>query len=394
MSTANSDRWMLPEGMFEALPGQAQALEGLRRELLDLFATWGYQYCVPPVVEHLDALLTGVGSTLERQTFKLTDPSGGRLLGIRADMTTQMARIDASRLHGQGINRLCYVGSILRDAPANSHRSRNPTQVGAELFGIDTPAADHEMLRLMVVALQQAGIANLHIDLGHIGVYRAIINALGWSVADAKPLYRLLQGRRVPEIHDYVKAADIDADWQKIICALPSLHGDVSVLAEARELLKAKAPDAIKAIDEIEAAAQLLSANEQVQVHVDLIELRGYSYHTGLVFAALTPGLGQELARGGRYNSVGAAFGQARAATGFSADLGALFDAANRGCAVPKGVLAPADASDAALQNAIIALRAEGQTVIEDIAASADAAAQNCDRLLKNIDGKWQVVNA
>lgn len=394
MSTANSDRWMLPEGMFEALPGQAQALESLRRELLDLFATWGYQYCMPPVVEHLDALLTGVGSTLERETFKLTDPAGGRLLGIRADMTTQAARIDANRLGGEGINRLCYVGSVLRDAPANAHRSRNPTQVGAELFGADTPQADHETLRLMVATLQQAGIKNLHVDIGHIGVYRAIINALGLSVEQAKPLYRLLQGRRVTEIHEYVKAAELDTEWQQIICTLPKLHGDIGVLDEARELLKNKAPEALAAIDELGAAAKLISADTSLSVHVDLIELRGYSYHTGLVFAALVPGVGSELARGGRYNSVGAAFGQARPATGFSADLGAVFDASERACGSAQSILAPAEATNESLQAAITALRAGGESVVEDVAGAQDAAAQNCDRVLKNIDGSWQVTNA
>lgn len=392
MSTTNSDRWMLPEGMFEAMPGQAQALESLRRELLDLFATWGYQYCMPPMVEHLDALLTGVGSTLERETFKLTDPAGGRLLGIRADMTTQAARIDANRLGGEGINRLCYVGSVLRDAPANAHRPRNPTQVGAELFGVDTVQADHEMLRLMVASLQQAGVKNLCIDIGHIGVYRAIINALGLSVEEAKPLYRLLQGRRVPEIHEYVQQANLDADWQQIICALPSLHGDLSVLAEARELLAAKVPEALVAIEEIEAAAQLLAADDDIAVHVDLIELRGYSYHTGLVFAALVPGVGNELARGGRYNSVGAAFGQARPATGFSADLGAVFDASQRSSALEKGILAPAAASNAALQAAIADLRAQGNAVIEDVSGSADVAALGCDRVMQEIEGAWQPV--
>lgn len=394
MSTANSDRWMLPEGMFEALPGQAQALETLRRELLDLFAAWGYQYCMPPMVEHLDALLTGVGSTLERETFKLTDPAGGRLLGIRADMTTQAARIDANRLGGEGVNRLCYVGSVLRDAPANAHRPRNPTQVGAELFGADNLEADIETLRLMVAALQTAGVKNLHIDIGHIGVYRAIINALGWSVQEAKPLYRLLQGRRVPEIHEYVAASNIDAEWQQIICALPSLHGHIAVLAKARDLLANKAPDAIAAIDELETAAKLIAQDSSLSVHVDLIELRGYSYHTGLVFAALVPGIGTELARGGRYNSVGAAFGQARPATGFSADLGAVFDASNRGCGTPAAILAPANAADSELQQKIAELRSAGDIVIEDVASAQNPADLGCDRVLKLIDGSWQIIAA
>lgn len=394
MSTANSDRWMLPEGMFEALPGQAQALEILRRELLDLFAAWGYQYCMPPIVEHLDALLTGVGSTLERETFKLTDPAGGRLLGIRADMTTQAARIDVNRLGGEGVNRLCYVGSVLRDAPANAHRPRNPTQVGAELFGADNLEADIETLRLMVAALQTAGVKNLHIDIGHIGVYRAIINALGWSVQEAKPLYRLLQGRRVPEIHEYVAASNIDAEWQQIICALPSLHGHIDVLAKARDLLANKAPDAIAAIDELETAAKLIAQDSSLSVHVDLIELRGYSYHTGLVFAALVPGIGTELARGGRYNSVGAAFGQARPATGFSADLGAVFDASNRGCGTPAAILAPANAADSELQQKIAELRSAGDIVIEDVASAQNPADLGCDRVLKQIDGSWQIIAA
>lgn len=391
MSTSNSERWMLPEGMFEALPGQAQALEQLRRDLLDLFASWGYQLCMPPVVEHLEALLTGVGSTLERQTFKLTDPAGGRLLGIRADMTTQAARIDANRLGGTGVNRLCYVGSILRDAPAAAHQPRNPIQVGAELYGADTQAADQEMLKLMINSLQTAGVQDIHIDIGHIGVYREVLRALGWTVEQAKPLYRLLQGRRVPEIHDYVMQAGLDQKWQQLICALPDLHGGLEVLDQARAALAELVPAAAEALDEIQAAAEVASGFQDVRVHVDLIELRGYSYHTGLVFAALTPGQGAELARGGRYNSVGAAFGEARPATGFSAVLGDLLDATGRSQTAPSAILAPVDAGNAELQAAIQALRFSGEAVIEDVAGEQNAAAAGCDRLLKFDQGRWQV---
>lgn len=326
----------------------------------------------------------------------MTDPAGGRLLGIRADMTTQAARIDANRLGGQGINRLCYVGSILRDAPANAHRPRNPTQIGAELFGSDTVAADQEMLRLMVATLQQAGVNDLHIDLGHIGVYRAVINALGWSVEKARPLYDLLQGRRVTEIHDYVNSADLSPAWQKIICALPSLHGDIAVLQKARTLLADLVPDALSAIDEIEAAAAVLINNEfiNVNVHVDLIELRGYSYHTGLVFAALVPGMGTELARGGRYNSVGAAFGEARAATGFSADLGFVFDASGRGGETQQGILAPVSTGNENLHAAIAELRAQGEVVIENLSDEQHASALGCDRVLVQVNAGWQIVAA
>lgn len=394
MSTSNSERWMLPEGMFEALPGQAQALEQLRRDLLDLFASWGYQLCMPPVVEHLDALLTGVGSTLERQTFKLTDPAGGRLLGIRADMTTQAARIDANRLGGEGVNRLCYIGSILRDAPAGAHQPRNPIQVGAELYGADTQAADQEMLKLMINTLQTAGVKDIHVDIGHIGVYREVLRALGWTVEQAKPLYRLLQGRRVPEIHDYVKQAGLDANWQQLICALPEMHGGLDVLDKARTALADLVPAAADALDEIEAAARLASGCDDVRVHVDLIELRGYSYHTGLVFAALTPGQGTELARGGRYNSVGAAFGEARPATGFSAVLGALLEATGRPQQVPTAILAPVDAADSSLQETIAQLRQAGEAVVEDVAGQQDAAAAGCDRLLELKEGRWQVSSA
>lgn len=394
MSTSNSERWMLPEGMFEALPGQAQALEQLRRDLLDLFASWGYQLCMPPVVEHLEALLTGVGSTLERQTFKLTDPAGGRLLGIRADMTTQAARIDANRLGGVGVNRLCYIGSILRDAPAAAHQPRNPIQVGAELFGADTQAADQEMLKLMINALQTAGVKEIHIDIGHIGVYREVLRALGWTVEQAKPLYRLLQGRRVPEIHDYVQQAGLDKPWQELICALPDLHGSLDVLERARSLLAELVPAATTALDEIQAAAELAGSFADIRVHIDLIELRGYSYHTGLVFAALTPGQGTELARGGRYNSVGAAFGEARPATGFSAVLGALLDATSRTQQAPSAVLAPVDNSDQALQVKIAELRQAGEAVVDDVAGEINAAAAGCDRVLEFKDGDWQVSSA
>lgn len=317
--------WMLPEGVEEALPPAAWRLEELRRALLDHFRAQAYELVLPPLLENLDTLLTGTGSDLERQTFKLIDPVGGRLLGLRADMTPQAARIAARHFAGQPVVRLCYLGTVLRTAPDSIGGSRAPRQVGCEIFGEAGLSADLEALRLLLDTLRLAGVANAHLDLGHVGVYRALAAKLGLDAEAETAVFDILQRKSQPDLHEFARAQGMDERALAGLAALMDLNGDVGVLKRARGVLDTADPALEQALATVEqAAAELQRASPQVPLHIDLAELRGYRYQTGLVFAAFVPGHGREVARGGRYDGVGREFGCARPATGFSADLNEL----------------------------------------------------------------------
>ena len=317
-------RWMLPDGMEETLPPVSWQLERLRRRLLDHYHDAGYELILPPLVEHLDTLLTGSGSDLERQTFKFADPDGGRMLGIRADMTPQAARIAARRYAGDQAVRLCYLGTVLRTAPDSPGGPRSPRQVGCELFGQPDLQADLEVMRLMLRTLELAGVTDVHLDLGHVSIYRVVIANLDLEPEDEAVLFGILQRKSPPDLVDFGRARGLDGVINKL-SALMDLNGDVSVLQRARQILS-PTDDAIgAAIQSLEqVATQLAREFPQLPIHVDLAELRGLRYHTGLVFAAFAPGHGREIARGGRYDGVGREFGRALPATGFSADMNEL----------------------------------------------------------------------
>jgi ATP phosphoribosyltransferase regulatory subunit len=317
-------RWMLPDGMEEALPPVSWQLEDLRRKLLDCYRNAGYELIFPPLVEHLDALLTGAGSDLERQTFKFTDPASGRLLGLRADMTPQAARIAVRRYPATAPARLCYIGTVLRTTPDSQGGARSPRQVGCELFGEPALSADLEVLRLMLETIALAGVREVHVDLGHVGIYRAILEQLPLEAADEAQLFEILQRKSHPDLADFGRAIGINGAL-RTLSALMELNGDVTVLERARTVLGADYPGVQEALATLEqAASELLRVAPGTPLHVDLAELRGLRYHTGLVFAAFVPGHGREIARGGRYDGVGREFGQSRAATGFSADINEL----------------------------------------------------------------------
>lgn len=317
--------WMLPDGVEEWLPPSSWALEDLRRRLLDLYRARGYALIHTPLLEHLDTLLVGAGSDLESQTFKLVDPASGRLLGLRADMTPQAARIAARRYGAEDTVRLCYIGTVLRSSPDSMGGSRAPRQVGCELFGDGSLAGDCEVLRLMVETLTQAGVVNAHLDLGHVGIYRALIDRLQLSADDESALFDTLQRKSQPDFMALRDAMGLDAECARRIAALMALNGGREVIAAAREALSNAGEAALQALDVLESAASELARVEPaLPLHIDLAELRGYRYQTGLVFAAFVPGHGRELARGGRYDGVGAEFGAGRPATGFSADLNEL----------------------------------------------------------------------
>lgn len=387
MTVAN--RWRLPDGIDEVLPAQAQQVEHARRALLDYFARWGYELVIPPLMEYTDSLLLDLGSDVDLYAFKLTDQLSGKTLAIRPDITPQVARIDAHSLKRDGAVRLCYAGSVLHTRAKSLLASRSPIQIGAELFGCDGLQGDIEIISLMLGMLDAAGIVGCHLDLGHVGIYRAIVAASGLSQDQQVELFDALQRKAVAEIASLLAEADIAADVAAQLRALVKLNGDRAVLHEARQVL-ASVPAALAAIDELDAVAGvLLQRYPELVLHFDLSELRGYEYHTGLVFAALAPGYGQALTNGGRYDDIGAAFGRSRAATGFSADLRAVVQFATIAAAELGGVFVPFADVDAAWAE-IQRLRAAGDRVVCGLSPE-QGAEPSCDKVLRLVDGVWQV---
>ncbi|HET8882276.1 MAG TPA: ATP phosphoribosyltransferase regulatory subunit [Solimonas sp.] len=318
-------KWMLPAGVEEALPPVSWQIEDLRRKLLDHYRKSGYELVHPPLIEHLDALLTGTAQDIEQQIFKLTDPDSGRLLGLRADMTPQAARIAARHYRDQAIVRLCYLGTVLRSQAGSLGGPRSPRQVGCEIFGEAGIAADLEILRVMLKTLKLSGVKSVHLDLGHVGIYRATIGKLGLNADDEAALFDIVQRKSHPDLREFVQARGLKPRAAKAIADLLDLNGGIDVLERAREVLKGAGDEiaaALKLLAKI--VAELRAEMPKLPIHLDLAELRGYRYHTGIVFAAFVPGHGREIARGGRYDGVGHDFGAARPATGFSADLNEL----------------------------------------------------------------------
>lgn len=390
---ALADRWLLPDGVKDILPPRARQIEALRRRLLDLYDSWGYELVMPPLMEHLESLLTGVGRDLELVTFKLTDQVSGHLLGIRADITPQVARIDAHRMRSEGASRLCYCGSVLHTRPANMLASRNPLQVGAELYGHAGIDSDVEVISLMIETLLASGIeASLSLDLGHVGIVRNLMASAGLSAAEESLYLEKLQLKALPEIKAFLGELDLDADMLALLAELPRLHGGAEVLVRARELF-ADAPaavlDAVAYLEDI--ARQVGLRYPRVRLYFDLGELRGYNYHTGIVFAAYAAGFGQAIAKGGRYDEIGRDFGRARPATGFSADLKCLEDLAVAEFEARGSVILAPAGQDPALLARISELRVQGERVMQQLPDVPLANVSSCDRQLLQQGDIWVV---
>lgn len=387
-------RWLLPEGIEEALPASAARLERLRRQLLDLYDRWGYELAIPPLIEYLESLLIGAGHDLELDTFKLVDQLSGRMMGVRSDMTPQVARIDAHRLGREAPTRLCYVGAVLHTRPSSFGGSRSPLQLGAELYGHGGVEADLEVLELLLTTIDQAGIAGpLSLDLGHVGIFRSLAAATGLSADDEGALFEMLQRKSAPEIDSYLDGlglpADADAMWRELV----ELHGGADVLDRARAVLAPAGADVSGAIDHLARLGEALTARRSdVHLNFDLAELRGYRYHTGVVFAAYLPGEGEEIARGGRYDGIGAAFGRARPATGFSTDLRRLAALGAQDEPSWHGAIAAPAEDDAALAARVSELRAAGERVIAMLPdQNGGPEALGCDRRLVRRGDDWMV---
>lgn len=379
--------WILPEFIQDILPPEAARLEQARRMLLDLFEVHGYELVMPPLVEYVESLLSGTGSDLDLQLLKVVDQLSGRLMGVRADTTPQVSRIDAHLLNRQGVARLCYAGSVLRALPSNLTGTREPLQVGAEIYGHAGPESDVEIQQLMLKALRLLGVPPVHLDLGHVGVFRALAREGGVTGALESDLFRALQAKDVSQVE--ALAAGAPAPIAAALRLLPELYGGPEVLDEARRRLPAL-PEIRRALDELESISSAL-APMVGELCFDLAELRGYHYHSGAVFAAYGSGCPSAIAQGGRYDEVGSAFGRARPATGFSLDLRQLSPYLPQPPARSR-ILAPCS-QDPDLVQAIEALRSRGEVVIVDLPGhEAFRNELGCDRELKRLDGRWQVV--
>jgi ATP phosphoribosyltransferase regulatory subunit len=384
-----ADRWLLPDGVEEILPAEAKAIDALRRRLLDLYSTWGYDMVIPPLLEYTDSLLIGLGRDVDLLTFKVTDQLSGRTLGIRADITPQTARMDAHSFNRAGANRLCYAGHVVHTRPKNPLATRTPIQAGLELYGESGIAADIEVVSLLLESLSLAGLSCQHIDLGHVGIYRAIAADAHLSQEQEETFFELLQRKAMTEIRDWVEANIQDAAVAALFLALPGLAGDQSVLQKARDLF-ADLPGAQLAVEQLSQVAKVIEQRyPSAELYFDLGELRGYHYLTGLVFAAFAPGYGNPIASGGRYDHIGEVFGRARPATGFAVDITAI----SKLGLLPRTLstaIAVVESDDPLQWKTINELRQSGERVI-NVSSTANLAELGCDRALVLTNSGYQV---
>ncbi len=377
-------KWLLPEYIADVLPAEARHLEALRRGLLDLYGSYGYELVMPPLLEYLDSLLTGTGQDLNLRTFKLVDQLSGKTMGLRADITPQVARIDAHLLNREGVVRLCYAGSVLHTRPAGMNATREPLQVGAELYGHAGLEADLEIAELALASLALVQADSPRLDLSHMGVIRALLQTLT-APELADEVVAMVRRKDKPGLRD---CPGLPEATRRALQTLCGLYGGIEILQQARVILPEQA-GIHQALDELQTLAQALGARG-AQITIDLGEMRGYQYHSGIVFAAYCHNIPSAVIRGGRYDQVGQAFGRARAATGFSLDLRELAALAPTPPAAP-AILAPwSDETD--LQTLIAHLRVQGNTVVQAWPGhEPELQEYRIDRVLKKTAQGWQV---
>ncbi|MGC2047614.1 MAG: ATP phosphoribosyltransferase regulatory subunit [Gallionella sp.] len=380
--------WLLPEYVEDMLPDEAWRVEQMRAQFLELLRKSGYQLVSPPLLEYAESLLIDDSRDVDLRTFKLVDQLSGRTLALRADITPQVARIDAHLLNRQGVTRLCYAGSVLHTQPVGLTRTRELLQIGAELYGHSGLESDLEIQQLMLQSLILLGIKDVHLDLGHVGVFRALVSHAKLHKDLEGELFIALQSKDSAALQALVQP--LDAKLRSTLLAMPALYGDCDdVLARARKLLP-KHPEITSALDALQTVSGKLRSLVS-SVGIDLADLRGYHYHSGMVFAAYHAGSHDAIALGGRYDELGKSFGRVRAATGFSMDLRQLYRLLPSQ-SVRSGICAP-HLNDAALQDQIAKLRAAGEPVVVDLLGKAELRSElQCDRELVLRDGKWQVV--
>jgi len=386
--------WALPEYIEDILPAEALRIEVMRRRILDCLLVHGYQLVGPPMLEFVESLITGSGGDMNLHMFKVVDQLSGRMMGLRADITPQAARIDAHLLNCNGITRLCYAGSVLHTVPSGLTSTREPLQIGAEIFGHAGLESDLEIQQLMLQGLAISGIDKIHLDLGHVAVFRGLVKGAEIPAGLEAELFSALQAKDVSGLKELCTGLGkcIDKNARQALMLLPKLYGDKKVLAQARKFLP-DYPEIKKALDELEIVAAELKLVVDT-LTFDLSDLRGYHYHSGIVFAAYADGYPSAVALGGRYDEIGKAFGRARPATGFSMDLRELSRMIKTHDPCPKRILAPYRKNDKGLEKRIEQLRIKNQIVVVELPKhGGDRDTFNCDRKLVLQNKVWKVVD-
>lgn len=377
--------WLLPEYVEDILPAEALHIELLRRQIMDLLLVHGYQQVIPPLLEYVESLLTGSGSDMNLKMFKVIDQLSGRMLGLRAEMTPQAARIDAHLLNSEGITRLCYANSVLHTVPSAITQTREPLQIGAELYGHSGFESDLEIQRLMLKCLFIVGIHKIHLDIGHVAVFRGIIKGAGISRELEAELFTTLQAKDISTLQELCN--NLQRHIREALMLLPELYGNKKILNTASKRLP-NYPEIRAALSELNTIGEELESAVS-EISFDLADLRGYHYHTGIVFAAYTDGCSNAVSLGGRYDEIGKSFGRARPATGFSMDLRELSRLV-KPKAYPLGIRAPFHTKNTELEVKIEQLRRAGHIVITDLPPQNNESL-DCDRQLVLRDGQWIV---
>lgn len=376
--------WVLPDHIADVLPSEARQIEEIRRDLLDTARSYGYELVMPPLLEHLESLLSGTGEALDLQTFKLVDQLSGRTMGVRADSTPQVARIDAHLLNRQGVARLCYCGPVLHTRPAGAQATREPLQFGAEIYGHSGLEADLESLILALDVLGTAGVADVQVDMADARIVQGLLQGVALTAPQSGALHTALIAKDSSEVAHVLRGADVGV--RQAFQNLLQLYGDAQVLREARKVLP-PTPKVTEALDALEWLAAHIGA---APVSFDLADLRGYAYYSGAQFSIYTPGLSESLVRGGRYDEVGSVFGRKRPAVGFSLDIKTL-----AGAVPPRPLRAAVRApwlEDATLRETVAQLRRQGEVVVRVLPGHEQEIDEfQCDRELKLIDGQWLV---
>ncbi len=391
----SAKRWLLPDGVEEILPAEAYKLESLRRHLLDLYESWGYQLVITPLIEYLDSLLVGSSTDLDLHTFKITDQLSGRMMGIRADITPQAARIDAHCLNRKGPVRLCYADNVLHTRPRGIMTSRVPIRIGAELYGHSGVECDIELVSIMYETLRGAEINDVHIVLGHVGIFRTLLLEANLDEGTERSLFEAVQRKEYDRINEVLNSSVINNELRQMLEQLTHLSGDETILEAAKQVFAAAPVSVTAELDELVAIAEGVKKRlPEAAIFFDLCELRGYEYHTGIVFAAYTPNYGRAVAKGGRYDHIGEVFGRARPASGFDSDLKVLAKLSNKIFKRRAAIVVPNN-NDPDLLMLVDTLREQGEIVVNWFGdaelSQQDCEEQNCDRQIVNKNGEWVV---
>jgi ATP phosphoribosyltransferase regulatory subunit len=396
--TTKANRWLLPDGVDEILPPRADQLETLRREILDLYRSWGYDLIKTPLIEFLDSLLIVPSHELQLSTFKIVDQLSGKSMGVRADISSQAARIDAHLLQKEGPVRLCYADSVLRTRPSGPLGSRSPQLIGAELYGHSGSDSDAEVISLLLSTLTLAGISKPLLALGHSQIARTLLAAANLPGDLQEKLFIAMQNKASADIRQLLGSAKINKLLVDCLTALPTLHGPIEVLDQAKAMLSAIDPSMEIALQQLRDIAEAVTnAFPQQSLYFDLCELGGYEYHTGAIFSAYVAGYGEAIAKGGRYDAIGEVFGRARPATGFDADLKTLLALSSREFPAPRRIFSPGK-TEPGLKLAIQDLRAQGEVVVQGLSANSDntdtaeqARLLGCSHQLTQHEGQWAI---